>query len=355
MKCIMKKKEFKILSIDGGGIKGLYSASVLSQLEKRYGCHLADYFDMICGTSTGGLIALALSMRKSAQDITDFYAQKGNQIFPYTNKVSRGYAFFKQLFMGGKYSDATLKKCIEEFIGSTTRMEDAHCLLNIPSFNLTHGKPIVFKYPHTEGGFYRDAKLKMVDVALATSAAPTYFPIATMNYPNLKGQFIDGGVWANNPTLCGLLEALDYFVGEGKEYDSYRILSIASIHQPNGKKINGKTRKSIINWKDKLFESPLDGQNFFADFFTEKMVDYTTSPGNYFRIKSPDFVSPEHLEKIALDVAGKESIEILQSLGCQQGINYVTKPEYKCHLTPFFKEKKHYLTNKKLKHYGELS
>lgn len=336
------KKEFKILTIDGGGIKGLYSANVLKHLEERHGdCHLADYFDLICGTSTGGLIALALSLKKKAREIADFYAQKGQEIFPYVNRYSRAFAFFKQTLWFGKYSDVALRKNLEEFLGADTRIQDAKTLLCIPSFNLTLGEPIVFKNPH--GDYYRDGKLKMVDVALATSAAPTYFPIAELYYPELKGLFVDGGVWANNPTLCGILEALEHFVGEGKEFSSYSILSIASITQSNGWKIKDNKHRSFWSWKNKLFETPLDGQNFFADHFAKKIVSCTSPQGKYFRIPTPRQLSKEHLDDIEMDKAGKNSIKLLESLGNQQGIDYTTKPEYKPLIDAFFKEKKHYI------------
>lgn len=337
-------KEFKILAIDGGGIKGLYSANVLKHLEERHGdCHLADHFDLICGTSTGGLIALALSLRKKAREIADFYEKRGENIFPYIGKIERLYAFLKQTFWYGKYNDDVLRANLEEFLGADTRMQDAKTLLCIPSFNLTHGEPIVFKKPH--GDYYRDANLKMVDVALATSAAPTYFPIAELNYPKLKGLFVDGGVWANNPTLCGILEALEHFVGDGKEFSSYSVLSIASISQPNGWKMKDNKRKSFWGWKSKLFETPLDGQNFFADHFAKKIVTCTTPQGKYFRIPSPLQLSKEHLDDIEMDKAGKNSIKLLQSLGNQQGVNYTTKPEYKPLIDSFFEEKKHYIFN----------
>jgi uncharacterized protein len=336
-------KEFKILAIDGGGIKGLYSANVLKHLEERHGgCHLADHFDLICGTSTGGLIALALSLRKKASEIADFYAKKGEEIFPYVNRFSRAYAFVKQTFWFGKYSDAVLRKNLEEFLGAETRMQDAKTLLCIPSFNLTHGEPIVFKKPH--GDYYRDGNLKMVDVALATSAAPTYFPLAELDYPELKGVFVDGGVWANNPTLCGILEALEHFVGEGKEFSSYSILSVASITQSNGWKIKENRHRSFFwGWQGKLFETPLDGQNFFADHFAKKIVGCTSPQGKYFRIPSPRQLSKEHLDDIEMDKAGKNSIKLLESLGNQQGIDYTTKPECKALIDAFFKEKKHYI------------
>ncbi len=337
-------KNFKILSIDGGGIKGLYSACILQQFEQKYNCKIADHFDLICGTSTGGLIALALSMNKRASDIADFYAKNGQYIFPYNNKFKRFYGAFKQILWKGKYNNEVLKSKIEEFIGTETKMKDASALLCIPSFNLTLGKPIVFKYPHKEGQFFRDGEIKMVDVALATSAAPTYFPIAELDYPNLKGQFIDGGVWANNPTLCGLLEALNYFVGDNKKFDTYSILSIASISSSNGWRMGVSKNKSFRGWTDKLFQTPLDGQNHFTDFFTKTLVANTSTKGYYLRIPSPE-LSASQTKDIELDKADKNSIKILQSFGNQQGIDYVTKENHRKQVDVFFEEPKIYLIN----------
>jgi hypothetical protein len=184
----------------------------------------------------------------------------------------------------------------------------------------------------------------MVDVALATSAAPSYFPIAKFDYPNLKGLFVDGGVWANNPTLCGVLEALDYFVGEGKEFSSYSVLSIASVSQPNGWRMQVDRNKSFAQWGNKLFQSSFDGQNFFTDFFTKKIVTCTSPEGRYFRIPSPSQLSKDHCKDIDMDKAGVASINILQSLGNTQGAYYTTTPEYRRHLEIFFEQKKHSLT-----------
>ncbi len=227
-------------------------------------------------------------------------------------------------------------------------MNDASTLLCIPSYNLTHGQPIVFKYPHKEGGFTRDRNLKMVDVALATSAAPTYFPIAELDYDELKGLFVDGGVWSNNPTLCGLLEATTHFVGEGKEFSSYSILSIASISSPNGWRMEKNRRKSFVGWADKLFQTSLDGQNYFADFFTEKIVKHTSPQGEYFRIPSPQQLSDNHLKDIDMDKAGTASIKVLQSLGTQQGFDYTTKTKHTEKLNKFFIEKKKYIISPKI-------
>ena len=81
----MNKKVFKILTIDGGGIKGLYSSKIIEHLEENFNCHMSDYFDMICGTSTGGILALGLSLKIKASEISNLYEKKGLFIFPNQN------------------------------------------------------------------------------------------------------------------------------------------------------------------------------------------------------------------------------------------------------------------------------
>jgi patatin-like phospholipase/acyl hydrolase len=198
------QKSFKILSIDGGGIKGLYSSTILQILEERYNCKTYDCFDMLCGTSTGGLIALALSAGKTAKEISDMYVYHGASIFP--QKWNR---FLKQIFGGGKYTNNFLQNHLNSFFGDKT-LNDSEKLLCIPAFNYTESVPCVFKFDHKEGNLAKDKSIKYVDVALATSAAPTYFPIYEIEA--LNKQYIDGGVWANNPALVGVIEALCYFL-----------------------------------------------------------------------------------------------------------------------------------------------
>lgn len=327
------EKEFKILTIDGGGIKGLYSSIIIKHLEEQYG-PISDYFDMICGTSTGGLIAMALSAKKPAATIVDFYINKGPKIFTRDRFYSKVYRALKQTLFWGKYSDIKLKKALVEMLGELT-LGQAHTLLCIPSFNLTRGMPRMFKFPHKEGNFHMDKNIKMVDAALATSAAPTYFPIAKIE----DGLYIDGGVWCNNPTISGLLEALDYFVGEGKEFSTYRILSISSVNQPTGWKTNVRRWRSFIGWRDKFFQASMDGQSYFTHFFMQKMVNFTNPKGFYMRIPSPQ-LSAAQCSDIDMDKASSASISLLRHLGDTNGAEYRIKPE----VAAFFNSPKIYKT-----------
>lgn len=334
-----EKKSFKILSIDGGGIKGLYSASVLARIEEKTGKRITDHFDMICGTSTGGLIALGLASGMSAQSLSDLYFEKGNKIFsthdfgPFRYIQSKWQAT-KQLLFFGKHSNKQLQTILEETFGKRT-MGQAENLLCIPSFNLIKGEPRIFKYPHKEGKFFMDKDVKMVDVALATSAAPTYLPIHEHN--NIL--YADGGVWANNPSLCGLLEALQFFVGTDKEYDTYQMLSVSSVAQPSGWASTSRKSKSFSTWGNKLFQTSLDGQAFFTDFFLSRIINNINPQGTYYRVPSPK-LSHEHIGVIEMDRTDKKALKTLKALGDHDGYTYAVKEE----VLTFFETPKTYNT-----------
>jgi len=327
------KKVFKILSIDGGGIKGLYSATLLKTIEENFKSKIYDHFDMICGTSTGGIIALGIASRRSAGEIADLYYNKGAKIFPPHNDYFKDkYRTFRQIFYKGKFSNSVLTSELKDFFRDKILGESNNLLL-IPSFNLSKGITRTFKYPHKEGGFTKDRDIKMFDAALATSAAPTYLPIHEVE----NALYIDGGVWANNPVICGLLEALDYFVGDGKQFDAYSILSISSITQPIGWAHTDDKNRPFIKWKNKLFQSYMDGQAYFANYFMEKIVNYTNPKGMYYRIPSPE-LSSEQMQIIDMDNASPDALKLMVHLGEFDGHD----KRHTDKIEPFFREIKLY-------------
>lgn len=333
----MDKKVFKILSIDGGGIKGLYSASILASIESKTGKKITDHFDMICGTSTGGLIAIGLANSMSAQSLVDLYLTKGSLIFPTSNNnfvrsFQNSYKTIKQIFVSNKHCVQPLKRILEDLFKERT-MKDSNNLLCIPSFNLTNGQPKVFKKAGIQTEFFVDDAISLVDVALATSAAPSYYPIHEHN----NFLYTDGGVWANNPSLCGLLEAIDYYVGEGKEFDDFSILSISSVTSSSGWVHTSSKSKSIIGWNKNLFQTAMDGQSYFTDYFLQKIIPKIIPSGTYFRIKSPQ-MSNAQMNLISMDRADKKALLTIQSLGHQVGNTCATRPE----ILEFFKTIKNY-------------
>jgi patatin-like phospholipase/acyl hydrolase len=242
-----KDRHFRILSIDGGGIRGIFPAAVLAGLEAQYlgGASIAGYFDLIAGTSTGGIIALGLSAGLPAARLLKLYVERGSEIFPPSGPglVGRAKRRMKAWRRLGRYSyerDA-LDRILRELLGER-KLGAAQSRLCIPSFEGEYGEVYIFKTPH-HPDFHKDLHETMVKVALATSAAPTYFrPLKDAGYT-----FVDGGVWANNPVMIALVEALCSF---NIVREQVRILSIGCGDDPysvTGAKI---TSGGMWHWRD---------------------------------------------------------------------------------------------------------
>ena len=198
---------YKILSLSGGGYLGLYTISVLEKLEEEFGRPLGQVFDLIAGTSIGGIIALGLSSGVPAKDIRKEFEDKGEVIFP--NRPLREFVKIAGVPISNlrksKYSSDALRKVIQKIVGERAKIGDLSTNTIIPAVNLSKGRPQVFKTPHHET-FIRDKHLSVIDVALATSAAPTFFPIH-----RIGGElFADGGLYANSPDRLALHEALHF-------------------------------------------------------------------------------------------------------------------------------------------------
>ena len=191
------EQRFQILSLDGGGIKGLFSAALLAAIEEDLNINIADHFDLIAGTSTGGIIAIGMGLGMRPREIVDFYLREGTKIFP--NWL--GVKWFQQ-WAYRKFSPEPLSSALQSCFKGM-RFGDSKKRLVIPSYNLGEDDVYIFRTPHAER-LKRDYKLPAWKVALATSSAPTFFP-CTREVDNIR--LIDGGVWANNPTMVAIIEA----------------------------------------------------------------------------------------------------------------------------------------------------
>ncbi len=189
---------FQILALDGGGVKGIFSAALLAHIEDDLKIRITDHFDLISGTSTGGIIAVGLGLGLRPREIVDFYVKEGQRIFP---RWLGAKSIQKWVFR--KYSadplEAALRSCFKDRL-----FGDSEKRLVIPAYNLGEDDVYLFRTPHHEN-LCRDFKVPAWKVAKATSSAPTFFP-CTRDVDNLR-RIIDGGVWANNPTMVAVVEA----------------------------------------------------------------------------------------------------------------------------------------------------
>ncbi|TJV17985.1 CBASS cGAMP-activated phospholipase [Mesorhizobium sp.] len=213
-----KDRLFRVLSIDGGGIKGIFPASYLAEIERRFldGQSVRNYFDMIAGTSTGGIIALALANGMTARDATGIYVERGEAIFP--DKGSGLRAKFRW-FRAPKHDQNALKDELLKVFGECL-IDDAKIRLIIPSFEGRYSEPYIYKTPH-HPDYKRDRHVKTAHVALHTSAAPSIYP----GVENDGHIMIDGGIWANNPIMNALVDVLACF---DVPPENVRILSIGT-------------------------------------------------------------------------------------------------------------------------------
>lgn len=194
----MSETPFRILSLDGGGIRGLFGAAFLSHLEQHSGVRLIDHFDLIVGTSTGAIIALGLASGLSAREVLGFYEERGPAIFAGGSSL--------RWLTRPKHRNDELEKAVRAIMGDKT-LADLQVPVCIPSYELVQGHPRVFKDNH-HPNLHWGGSLPVWKVAMASAAAPTYFPSFQMEGNDC---YIDGGIWANNPIMVGITEAVKYF------------------------------------------------------------------------------------------------------------------------------------------------
>jgi hypothetical protein len=217
-------RPFRILSLDGGGICGAFVAGFLAGVEEEIGQPVGQYFDLIAGTSTGGIIAAALAFREPALRLEEFYRDRGPLIFErrkvvlstWLKRRLRSVGFLVErmarcfgaeldcdYLLKTKYENGLLRDALTKVFGNK-RLGEAKSRLVIPSIDLVHGQTKVFKTKHLPH-LNLDHRMPVVDVLMATTAAPTFFPHAEIQDGSA---YVDGGLWANNPTMVGIVESM---------------------------------------------------------------------------------------------------------------------------------------------------
>ncbi len=197
-------KPFRILALAGGGYLGLYTATVLAELEARAGEPLGRRFDLIAGTSVGGILAIALAYEIPMATIRQIFLEKGTRIFSARGLPSSTIGKLRDLtrsVLGPKYDGLALRKELVQRLGRKTLADALHALV-VPAVNVSHCQTKVFKTPHCPGS-RGDESVRAAMVAMATSAAPSYFPSVRIG----DDLYADGGMFAVAPDQVALHEA----------------------------------------------------------------------------------------------------------------------------------------------------
>lgn len=289
---------FRILSLDGGGIRGAFGAAFLAELEKNVEGSLHEYFDLIVGTSTGGIMALAIAAGLPASDIKLFYSKHGPKIFGSSQRQFAG-PWFK-----AKYKPTALADALDDALGGK-RMRDAKTSVVIPAVDLVSGKPTTFKTPHLAEASTRDPDLLMRDVALATTSAPTFFPAA--NIGEHRAAHVDGGLWANNPAMVAYVEACRMRVASEPF-----ILSVGT-----GKRaytLDPPKNDGVAWWGLRAVPTTLDAQAMSAEFMASFVFGERYERANFdIPDKSWALDNVEHLERL-MHLGSQEAHKMIHRL-----------------------------------------
>ncbi|KAJ4762010.1 Patatin [Rhynchospora pubera] len=335
-------KLITILSIDGGGIRGLIPATILAFLEAKLqeldgpDARLADYFDMIAGTSTGGLITSMLSTPGkdnrpvfAAKEINEFYLENGPKIFP-KKKVGplTSIATGLGLVMGPKYDGKFLHSKIQS-LTNETRLSQTLTNIIIPTFDVKYLQPTIFSSYEAKSDKLKDALIS--DICISTSAAPTYFPAHYFETKDDKGNMrefhlVDGGVAANNPTMLAmtnitkeiLLENADFFPIKPIDYGRFLIISLGTGSAKQEEKYTAFecAKWGVINWLYHGGFTPLidifsHASADMVDIHASVLFKALQSEKHYLRIQDDSLNG----DSSTVDVTTRENMENLINIG----------------------------------------
>jgi patatin-like phospholipase/acyl hydrolase len=310
----------KILSIDGGGIRGILPAAILAHLEKRLQLEMrdqqvriADCFDLLSGTSAGGILTCLylvpqergktpLRPKYSADYIHQLYCTLGPVLFkrPFSYLLRSGFGLFRSRYNEDALYDFSKKIIGDSYISEV--MKD--CL--ITSYDLSSRKALLFsRYSAHKYGEMADYKL--CDIACATSAAPSYFvPAQIFAKDNGSRHLVDGGVYAGNPAMCSLVEAIKLWPQES--ISNFRMLSIGTGKVIRPYQYNRTKHFGYIHWLHPILDILMSSVSETVDFQMQQIFMINGVPEKYTRIEPPILTAD-----IRIDNASIKNIETLQS------------------------------------------
>lgn len=300
-------KLVKVLSIDGGGIRGIIPAMVLSEIEVRTGKRIAELFDLIAGSSTGGILALGLTKPNAqgkpeytARDIVNLYKDKGKVIFP-SNVFRRIKSFVNE-----KYSAVTIEKVLDSYFGET-KLSKALAEVIVTSYDLYQRNTFFFKRSKARQDPNRDFKMK--DVARATTAAPTYFEPLELKAGDRTFVLVDGGLFANNPSMSAYVEAKNL----NKDATDFLVVSIGTGQLANRLEYKQTKDWGMIEWAQPILNVVFDGVSDCVDYQMNELLSKEDGSTSYYRFQI-DLHALRKDRGDRIDDASDENLEYLEHL-----------------------------------------
>lgn len=310
---------FRILAIDGGGIRGVISAVLLDFLETRLNAPVAELFDLIVGTSSGGILAAGLTVpakdkqrpKLSAADMLALYVEKGPAIFArsFWHGVTSVYRLLEE-----EYNAAPLERFLKSYMGEATL---ADCLkpVVLTSYDIERRRPYYFKTRAAQVS--PDRNHYLYDAARATSAAPTFFkPALTLSLAAspTRRALIDGGVFVNNPSLCAFSEASS----NGIRPEDMLLVSLGTGTANRKIAFDEAKDWGLLGWIRPLFSLMMDGQSDAADFHLRQLLPDAElmSAQRYFRFDTELDIANDNIDEASgtnIRNLKKEAEQILEN------------------------------------------
>lgn len=314
----MKKNNFfKILAIDGGGIRGLLPAMIIAELEARLrratgkaDSYISDYFDLIAGTSAGGMLACVYlynnnGERYTAAKAVELYERHGATIFK-----KRLFRFFIRLF-DALYADKGIDHVLKETLGDA-KLSDAPCESAVMAYDITDRKAVIFTTGAARREQSRDYLLR--DIAHATAAAPTYFRVAKATaMDGVPSYLVDGGIYANDPTMCAIVEAQKTMFRDKDTYPKIKdmyILSLGTGKVSKSYNYESARRWGVIRWAIPVIDMLQSSSAEVVSYQVEKLFDAEGCRDRYIRIV-PELYNVSH----QMDDASAQNIAHLKEAG----------------------------------------
>jgi patatin-like phospholipase/acyl hydrolase len=303
-------KHVRVLSIDGGGIRGIVPAVLLAEIERRTNKPVCDLFDLAAGTSTGGILVLALVRPNEngnrpaygALEVVDFYQRLGPAIFskPLAHQVASVGGFLRS-----RYPDTQIEAVLNEFFGNT-RLRDALVPVLVPSYELERRTPFFFR--SSMARLRADYDFPMHTVARSTSAAPTYFPPEQVPVLGTNDSYvlIDGGVFANNPAACAFVEAKTQFPSA----TNFTVVSLGTGAVKETPLMTKASNWGIAQWARPILDTVLDGVSSTVDYqLSQLLPPCANGTERYFRLQTE---LPG--ANAAMDNASQKNLEQLKAI-----------------------------------------
>jgi len=311
----------KILSIDGGGIRGIIPAVVLAEIERRTKRPIASLFHLIAGTSTGGILTLGLTVPRTpteplyaASQMTEMYEREGARIF--SCQISRRAAAWGNL-RRPKYSATGIEQVLFQYFGAS-RLRDAATDVLITAYEIERSFPFFFRSAIARER--PDYDFPAREVARATSAAPTYFEPMKLPSGTCTSHYtlIDGGVFANNPAACALVEGRTTHSGAG----DFLVVSLGTGELTRCLPYEQAKNWGVMRWAMPVLDVVFDGISRTVDYQLRQLLPETLNPyKRYYRFQTTldshhhqlDNASPGNitaLKALAYNLVERESSEI---------------------------------------------